>query len=455
MSIRLLHGVHVPHRKNTAECAPTRMPPPAMVTIPMSMNIGKPATPVVKPGDEVKVGQRIGEAGGFVSSPVYSGVSGKVKKIDKMLLFHGAVCDAVVIETDGQQTPYEDLHAPEVTDFDSFINAVRDSGVVGLGGAGFPTSVKLKVDPEKVDFICVNGAECEPYITADTRTMLDDAEMLVDGIGLLHGYYPRAKVIIGIENNKPACVKKLKELLSGKTYAEVNALPALYPQGGENVLIHNTTGRVVPEGKLPIDVGCIVINTSTLVALTRYIRTGMPLVEKYVTVDGSAVKNPQNVIVPIGTAIRDVIEFTGGYKCEPKKIVLGGPMMGVSVPDDSEVVVKNTGAILCFDERDAVLPEPSACIRCGRCIDACPLNLMPTEIEHAYNAGDAERLGKLKVNLCMECGCCAFACPAHRRLVECNKLSKGMLNKYLAAQKAEAERKAAAAAEKEKEASAK
>ena len=278
MSIRLLHGVHVPHRKNTAECVPTRMPPPAMVTIPMSMNIGKPATPVVKAGDEVKVGQRIGEPGGFVSSPVYSGVSGKVKKIDKMLLFHGAVCDAVVIETDGQQTPYEELKAPEVTDFDSFINAVRESGVVGLGGAGFPTSVKLKVDPDKVDFICINGAECEPYITADTRTMLDDAEMLIDGIGLLHGYYPRAKVIIGIENNKPACVKKLRELLSGRDYAEVNALPALYPQGGEKVLIHNTTGRIVPEGKLPIDVCCIVINTSTLVTIDRYIRTGMPLV---------------------------------------------------------------------------------------------------------------------------------------------------------------------------------
>ena len=461
MSIRLLHGVHVPHRKNTAESVPTRMPPPAMVTIPMSMNIGKPATPVVKAGDEVKVGQRIGEAGGFVSSPVYSGVSGKVKKIDKMLLFHGAVCDAVVIETDGQQTPYEALKAPEVTDFDSFINAVRDSGVVGLGGAGFPTSVKLKVDPEKVDFICVNGAECEPYITADTRTMLDDADKLVDGVGILHGYYPKAKVIIGIENNKPACVKKLRELLAGKDYAEVNALPALYPQGGEKVLIHNTTGRIVPEGKLPIDVGCIVINTSTLVTIERYIRTGMPLVEKYVTVDGSAIKNPQNVIVPIGTAIKDVVEFTGGYKCAPKKIILGGPMMGVSVPDDGEVVVKNTGAILCFDEKDAVLPEPSACIRCGRCIDACPLSLMPTEIEHAFLAGDAARLGKLKVNLCMECGCCAFACPAHRRLVECNKLSKTMLNKYNAAQKAEAERKAAkaaekaAAAEKEKEASAK
>ena len=449
MSIRLLHGVHVPHRKNTAECVPTRMPVPTVVTIPMSMNIGKPAVPVVKAGDTVKVGQLIAEAGGFVSSPVYSGVSGKVKKIDQMLLFHGASCPAVVIETDGEQSVYEELKAPEVTDFQSFINAVRDSGVVGLGGAGFPTAVKLNVEPDKAEFICINGAECEPYITADTRTMLDDAQLLTEGIGLLQKYYPKAKVIIGIENNKPKCIARLKELTASLAGVEVKALPALYPQGGEKVLIHNTTGRVVPEGKLPIDVGCIVMNTSTLVAVARYIKTGMPLVEKYVTVDGSAVKNPMNVIAPIGASVRDVVEFTGGFKCEPKKIVLGGPMMGVSVPDTDQVVVKNTGAILCFDEKDAKIPEPTACIRCGRCIDACPMNLMPTEIERAYDRKDGEALAKLKVNLCMECGCCAFTCPARHRLVETNKLAKTVLNAYLQAQKAEAERKAAAAAEKE------
>ena len=449
MSIRVLHGVHVPHRKNTAECVPVRMPVPAVVTIPMSMNIGKAAVPVVKPGDTVKVGQLIAEAGGFVSSPVYSGVSGKVKKIDQMLLFHGASCPAIVIESDGEQSVYEELKAPEVTDFRSFINAVRDSGVVGLGGAGFPTAVKLDVEPDKAEYICINGAECEPYITADTRTMLDDAALLVEGIGLLRKYFPKAKVIIGIENNKPKCISGLKELTASLSGVEVRALPALYPQGGEKVLIHNTTGRVVPEGKLPIDVGCIVMNTSTLVAVTRYVKTGMPLTEKYVTVDGSAVKNPMNVIVPIGTSVKDVVEFTGGFKCEPKKIILGGPMMGVSVPDTDQVVVKNTGAILCFDEKDAKIPEPTNCIRCGRCIDACPMNLMPGMIEQAYEKRDGALLQKLKVNLCMECGCCAFVCPARHRLVETNKLAKTVLNAYVQAQKAEAERKAAAAAEKE------
>ena len=413
------------------------------------MNIGAPAKPVVKAGDEVKVGQLIAEAGGFVSSPIHSGVSGKVKKIDEVLQFTGQTCQAIIIESDGLQTPYEGLRAPEVTDFDSFINAVRDSGVVGLGGAGFPTSVKLKVDPEKVDYICVNGAECEPYITADTRTMLDDSQLLVDGIALLQKYLKPGKVFIGIEDNKPKCIAKLRDLVKGMDGVEVAALPALYPQGGEKVMIHNTTGRIVPEGKLPIDVGCIVINTSTLVTIARYIQTGMPLVEKYVTVDGSAIANPQNVIAPIGTSVKDVVEFTGGFKCEPKKIVLGGPMMGVSVPDVESPVVKNTGAILCFNEKDAAPPPVTPCIKCGRCIAHCPLNLMPANIETAFELKKPEELKTLKVNLCMECGCCAFVCPAKRPLVQVNKLAKGMLNKYNAELKAEAEKKAAKAAEKE------
>lgn len=452
MSIRLLHGAHVPHRKNTADCAPKRMPVPAVVTIPMSQNIGAPAKPVVKAGDLVKVGQLIAEAGGFVSSPIYSGVSGKVKKIDEVLMFTGQTTPAIVIESDGEQEMYEGITPPVVTDLKSFIDAVRDSGVVGLGGAGFPTAVKLNVDPAKVDYICVNGAECEPYITADTRTMLDDSELLVEGIELLRKYLEPGKVIIGIEDNKPQCVKKLKELTDSLGNVEVNALPALYPQGGEKVLIHNTTGRVVPEGKLPIDVGCVVINTSTLVAIARYVKTGMPLVEKYVTVDGSAVKNPMNVIAPIGASIRDVVEFTGGFKCEARKIILGGPMMGVSVASADDVVVKNTGAILCLDEKDAVPPKTTNCIKCGRCIATCPLNLMPAAIETAYQLDKPENLKTLKVNICMECGCCAFVCPAKRPLVQVNKLAKAKLNNYNNKLKAEEEkRKAKEAAKNEKE----
>ncbi len=454
MSIKLLHGAHVPHRKNTAECAPQRIPVTAgtMITIPVSMNIGAPAKAVVKVNDLVKVGQLVAEPGGFVSAPVYSGVSGKVKKLDEVLLFHGASCQAIVIEADGEQAVYEGLEAPTLSDLPSFIDAIRASGVVGLGGAGFPTSVKLNVAPEKVEYICINGAECEPYITADTRTMLDDADLLVEGIELLKKYFDPKKVIIGIEDNKPKCIKNMKELCKGLDYVDVRALPALYPQGGEKVMIHNTTGRIVPEGKLPIDVGCVVINPSTLVGIARYVKTGMPLVEKYVTVDGSAIANPMNVIAPIGMSVKQVVEFTGGYKCEPKKIVLGGPMMGVSVPSDDEVVVKNTGAILCFDERDARPPETTDCIKCGRCINTCPLNLMPAHIETAYKLEKGDELKKLKVNLCMECGCCAFVCPAKRPLVQVNKLAKAMLWDYNAKLKADAEKAAAKKAEAEKEA---
>lgn len=450
MSIRLLPGVHAPHRKNTADCAPKRMPVPAVVTIPMSMNIGAPAKPVVKPGDEVKVGQLIAEAGGFVSSPIYSSVSGKVKKLDEVLMSSGQNCQTIVIESDGEQTVAETVVPPQVDSMESFIAAVRNSGVVGLGGAGFPTAVKLNVTPGKVDFICINGAECEPYITADTRTMLDDAGLLVEGIQLLQKYLQPGKVLIGIENNKPQCISKLKELSKGLQNVEVASLPALYPQGGEKVLIYNLTGRVVAEGKLPIDAGCVVINPSTLVAIARYIKTGMPLVEKYVTVDGSAIANPMNVIAPIGASVQDVVDFTGGLKCEAKKIIFGGLMMGISMSGMQEVVMKNTNAILCLNEKDATPPETTPCIKCGRCVNHCPLKLMPANIETAFNMNKPEELKTLKVNLCMECGCCSFICPAKRPLVQTNKLAKAMLNKYNAEQKAAAEK--AKAKEEAKEA---
>ena len=448
MSIRLLHGAHVPHSKNTADCVPKRMPVPAVVTIPMSMNIGAPAKPVVKPGDEVKVGQLVAEAGGLVSSPVYSSVSGKVKKIDDVLQPSGQVCPALVIETDGKQTLYEGISVPEVTDRQSFVEAVRNSGAVGLGGAGFPTAVKLNVDPVKVDYICINGAECEPFITADTRTMLDDAELLVDGIKMLQKFFQPGRVYIGIEDNKPKCISKLRELTKGLDNVEVKQLPATYPQGFEKVLIYHTTERVVPEGKLPIDVGCVAINPTTVVTIARYIRTGMPLIEKYVTVDGSSVANPQNVIVPIGTSIQDLIDFCGGFKSEPKKILMGGPMMGLAMTDAAFPVIKNTNAILAFNAKDSQPPVTTACIKCGRCVAHCPMNLMPVEFERAYTLKKPEVLKELKVNLCMECGCCSFVCPAKRPLVQTNKLAKAELNKYNAKLKAEAEKKAAKEAEK-------
>lgn len=430
----------MPHRKNTAGAKPERMPTPAYVTIPMSMHIGAPAKPVVNVGDEVKVGQLIAEASGFVSSPVYSGVSGKVKKIEDMLMSGGQFVPTITIEADGLQTVSESIATPKVESLQEFLDAVRQSGVVGLGGAGFPTAVKLTVkELSAVEAVIINGAECEPYITSDTRTMLDDKELVWEGIELLRKYMQVKRIIIGIEDNKPECISAYRKLCVSGGGVEVKALPAMYPQGGEKVLIYHTIGRIVPEGKLPLDVGAIVINCTTLAAIAKYIKTGMPLVEKCITVDGSAVKNPRNVIAPIGTPVKDVFEFCGGFKSEPKKVLYGGPMMGLAVPDLDAPILKNTNAILAFNEKDAVLPAETACIKCGRCVAHCPLNLAPTDIETAYKLKKPEDLDELKVNLCMECGCCAYVCPANRPLVQVNKLAKVMLRDYQNAQKAAAE----------------
>ncbi len=426
-----LNGVIVPHRKNTAALAAVKMTAPKSVTIPMNMHIGAPSVPCVKVGDEVKVGQLIAEAGGFVGAPIHASVSGKVTAIGPMLASNGTSMTAITIESDGEMAVSETCVPPEVNDYDSFIAAVRASGAVGLGGAGFPTSVKLDVkDTSRIQEVVLNGAECEPYITSDTRTMIDDADLIKEGVELLKKYLDVKKVIIGIEKNKPEAIAKMQEL-SDEVFS-VKALPSVYPQGGEKVLIYNCVGKIVPEGKLPIDVGVIVMNCTTLAFLAKYMKTGLPLTEKLVTVDGSAVAEPKNVLVPIGTSVEDLIEFCGGYKAEPRKILYGGPMMGIAVPDASAPVIKNTNAIIALDEKDATLPEQTPCIRCGKCIDACPLNLMPVEYARALAVNDFALLEKRKVNLCMECGCCSFVCPARRPLVENNKLAKAALRKYQA-----------------------
>ena len=436
MILNRLRGIHVPHHKNTQDMKAVRMACPASVTIPMSMHIGAPAKPIVQVGDLVQLGQRIADAGSFVSSPIHASVSGKVKKIDTVLASNGRSVQAITIEADGLQTPYEGLKAPEIASMEDFLKAVSDSGVVGLGGAGFPTAVKLTVkDLSKIEAVIVNGAECEPYITSDTRTMLDDGELVLQGAKLLQKYLQVKRIIFGIENNKPACISHIRSLIKNETGMEVQALPAMYPQGGEKVLIYHTIGRIVPEGKLPLDAGAIVINCTTLAAIARYIKTGMPLVEKCLTVDGSAVTSPKNVIAPIGTAMADVFDFCGGFSCEPKKVLYGGPMMGISVPDLNQPILKNTNAIIALNEKDARVPDPTACIKCGRCINHCPLKLMPADIETAFELGRIEDLIALKVNLCMECGCCSFVCPAHRPLVQTNKLAKAKVIAHLNAHK--------------------
>ncbi len=436
-----LHGIKVPHKKNTADSKPVRMTVPKTVTIPMSMHIGKPSKPIVKKGDIVKVGQLIGEPDGFVSSAIHSSVSGKVAKIDEMTSSMGMKIQCITIESDGEQTLYEEIKAPKVNDFESLKTAVKESGVVGLGGAGFPTFVKLSVkDLEKVEAVVINAAECEPYITSDTRTMLDNSEYIFKGIDALRKYMKVNRFIIGIESNKKDAIEKIKKLADKTDDVEVHVLPSIYPQGGEKVLVFNTMKRVIPKGGLPLDVGAIVINVTTLSFVGKYLEDGIPLVEKCITVDGSAIKDPKNMIAPIGTSIADLIEAAGGYKCEPRKILYGGPMMGIAVPSDAEPVLKNTNAIIAMDEKEATPKKTTACIGCGACMNHCPFRLDPREIARAYKLDRGEELEKLCVDLCMECGCCSFVCPANRPLVQTNKLAKIKLRAYQTKKKAEAEK---------------
>lgn len=431
-----LKGIRVPHRKNTADSIPQRLPLPETVTIPMSMHIGKPALPTVKIGDRVTVGQLIGMADGFISAPIHSSVSGKVKKLDEITMSGGMKATAVVIETDGLQEVCESVKPLVVTDFESFVSAVKESGVVGLGGAGFPTFVKLGVkDLSAIDAVVINAAECEPYITSDTRTMLDKAEYISKGIDLLQKYLKAKRIIIGIENNKKLCIDKMTELANSKSGVEVKVLPSVYPQGGEKVIVYNTMGKIIPKGGLPLDVGAVVINCTTLSTIAEYMETGMPLVEKCITVDGSAVNEPKNVIALIGTPLEKLFEFCGGFKSEPKKVLYGGPMMGIAVPSLDAPVLKMTNAVIALDEKDAIPPKTTACINCGECVNHCPLRLDPREIAKAYRLDLCEELKKQCADLCMECGCCAYVCPAKRPIVQTNKLAKAKLNKYLREQR--------------------
>jgi electron transport complex protein RnfC len=425
-----LVGVHLKHNKNTAAKKPERITLPKLVNIPMSMHIGAPAKPVVKVGDEVKVGQLIGEAAAGLSSPVYSGVSGKVKKIDEIVNIAGASIQTVVIESDGEQNVCEDIAPYSVSNKEEFIEALSKSGIVGLGGAGFPTLVKLRADISKVDTLLINGAECEPYITSDTRTMIDDADAVVDGIKLVSKFLEIKNIVIGIERNKPECISSMRKAISGIEGASVKVLPSVYPQGGEKVLVYHALGRVIKEGGLPLDCGVVVMNCTTAATVSKFIRTGMPLVEKCITVDGSAIKEPKNVIAPIGTPIIDLVNFCGGLKEEPRKALYGGPMMGIALADLNAPVLKQTNAVLVFGSKEAQPPAVTPCIKCGRCINHCPFGLDPTAISKAYKENDAEKLEALKVNLCMECGCCTYVCPARRNIVQRNKMAKTMLRNY-------------------------
>ena len=427
-------GIRVPHQKNTATSQTVEMPPPERVVLPMQQHIGAACTPIVKPGEHVFLGQKIGDSGGFVSAPVHASVSGTVKAVGELLLPGGQRVKTVEIQSDGEMQPDPAIAPPKAEALSDLIEAARASGLVGLGGAGFPAHVKLTPNPGKpIDTLIVNGAECEPFITSDHREALENGADVMDGVYTLLRLTGVQRVIIAIEDNKPDAIQALYDIAASQrdTKHQVFVMPmkSRYPMGAEKVLVQNAAGREIPMGQLPADVGCLVMNITSVGFLARYLKTGMPLVSKRITVDGSAVGTPCNLRVPIGASIADVIAFCGGYREEPGKILMGGPMMGLALVDDSLPVLKQNNAILALAQRDCKPEKATACIRCGRCVAACPMGLMPTAAERQVKTGDASALEKAGVSACIECGSCAFSCPAKRPLVQSMRLAKEMVRK--------------------------
>ena len=418
-------GVKVPHFKNTSESESVKMPAPPVVILPMCQHIGAPCRPVAQVGDTVAVGQVVGDTDAFVSAPIHSPVSGTVKAISPCLIAEGVEVDAIHIENDGRNTLYHAIKKPEINSREDFLRAARDSGIVGLGGAGFPTHAKLtQKDGAKADTLVINGAECEPYITSDYREMIENHVSILAGIQRVMECLGIDTCLIGIESNKPKAISLLADAITARAprgRVSVVQLPARYPYGAEKTLIRALTGRTVPLGGLPKDAGVVALNVSTVAALNHYLETGLPLIQKRVTVAGGAIATAQNLIVPIGAPIQDIVDFCGGFARKPEKVIKGGPMMG-TVQQDSRLqvtpIVKRDNAILCLTADETYLPRAEPCIRCGFCVQACPMKLMPAFIGRYAIRGNVRMLEKLKVSGCVECGSCAYVCPATRPLVQ-------------------------------------
>lgn len=434
-------GVHPPENKLTSDKPITEIKDIALVRIPMNMAVGAPCKPTVKAGDLVQIGQVIGEPSG-ISVPIHASVSGKVKAVKTEYMGTGDLMVLVDIENDFENTVHDSVAPPVVTDYESFVAAVRASGMVGMGGAGFPTHIKMRPPADKKpDTLLVNAMECEPYITSDERQMIEEPQSIVKGILSVLKYMEIPKAIIGIEDNKPHGIKALQEEI-GRVNAldqiEVRVMPVRYPQGAEKVMIQAITGRVIPAQGLPHDVNVMVMNISTVNYINKFMETGLPLVKRVLTLTGDCPANPGNYEVPIGTRISDLLEKTGGTVCDPKKVLMGGPMMGLSMSDYTTPIVKNNNAIVLMD-KGAILPEESPCISCGRCIDACPAALMPNILNKATKNKDFERLDDYAVMNCFECGCCSYVCPAKIQLVQSIRSGKSFYRAQLAKIKKERE----------------
>ena len=428
-------GVHPNDGKSLAkDKAIVSILPKGDLVFPLSQHIGAPATAIVKKGDKVLKGQKIAEAGGFVSAPIYSSVSGTVKAIEPHFNPSGSKVNCIVIENNGEYTevdyapvkPFEELSKQEI------LTMIGDAGIVGMGGAGFPTKVKLSPkEPDKIEYVIANCAECEPYITADYRRMLETPDELISGMRVVLSLFDNAKGIFGVEDNKPDCIAKLKELTKDEPRMEVMALKTKYPQGAERQLIYATTGRAINSTMLPADAGCVVDNVETLIGIHNAVINGRPLMERVCTVSGDGVNNPGNFKVLLGTNHKELVEAAGGLKGEPEKVISGGPMMGFAMFTLDTPITKTSSSILCLTKDEVAEHEPSACINCGRCVDACPSRIIPSRLADYAERFNEEAFEKWSGLECVECGSCSYVCPAKRQL----KQSIGSMKKIVLANK--------------------
>lgn len=395
--------------------------PKGEMVYPLSQHIGAPARPVVKKGDSVLVGQKIAESVAFVSAPVHSSVSGTVKAIEPRRAVSGDMVQSIVIENDEMydeigfypEAPLEKLSKTDIIDI------IKEAGIVGMGGAGFPTHVKLSPkDPRKIDYIIANCAECEPYLTSDYRRMMEEPEKLIGGMKVILKLFDKALGILAIEDNKPDCIRIMKELTKNENRIVVKALKTKYPQGAERQIVYATTGRKINSSMLPADVGCIVNNVDTMVAVYRAVVEGIPSMERIITVTGDCIARPRNYRVRIGSSYRQLVEEAGGFTVQPEKIICGGPMMGVGIFDLDVPVTKTSTALLALSKDEVSLLAPSACINCGRCAQVCPGRVVPSRLADAAEHFDEETFLKYNGMECCECGCCSYICPAKRQLTQ-------------------------------------
>lgn len=433
-------GIHPFEGKDLSKDLPIKVVmPEGDLVYPMSQHIGAPAKPIVQKGDRVLVGQKIAEKGGFISANISSSVSGTVKAIEPRLVTNGSYCNCIIVENDntyetvegfGQDRDYTKMSKEDI------IKAVEEAGIVGLGGAGFPTHVKLSPkNPDQIDYVLVNGAECEPYLTSDYRLMLEEPEKVVGGLKVMVSLFPKATGVIGIEDNKLDAIARLEELVKNEDRIKVCPLKTKYPQGAERQVIYAITGRKINVSKLPADVGCVVDNVDTVIGIYNAVCKNIPLIRKIVTVTGDAVKTPQNFNVRTGTTYQQVLKEAGGFKQQPEKIISGGPMMGMALFDLNVPIGKTSSALLCLT-RDAVAEmEPSACIRCGRCVAACPSSLVPQKMMEYAEANNVEGFIDINGTECYQCGSCTYVCPAKRQLTQAFKHAVGSAKAFQAAQK--------------------